>query len=139
VKLKIVICFWLAVIVLTALPAFAAPEDFDATTEFVGRGSGGLITPVNQIVTPAGTLVELPDVRPLALALSPDGHLLVTAGLTRELVVLDPATGKIVHRVLFPSGKVCPEDALNRILWRATKGARVLYPAWAVKPVADND
>ena len=32
----------------------------------------------------------------------------------------------------------CPEDVLNRILWRAMMGAKP-YPAWAVKTVADND
>jgi hypothetical protein len=32
-----------------------------------------------------------------------------------------------------------PEDALNRILWRATKGTDVPYPAWAVQAVADDD
>src|SRR5581483_479880 len=32
----------------------------------------------------------------------------------------------------------CPEDALNRILWHATKGSRVPYPAWAVQAVDDD-
>jgi len=32
----------------------------------------------------------------------------------------------------------CPEDLLNRILWRATKGPRTPYPAWAVKVVDDD-
>ena len=32
----------------------------------------------------------------------------------------------------------CNEDVLNRILWRATMGARA-YPEWAVKVVADDD
>jgi hypothetical protein len=32
----------------------------------------------------------------------------------------------------------CPEDLLNRILWRAAKGAQVPYPAWAVKVVDDD-
>ncbi len=31
----------------------------------------------------------------------------------------------------------CPEDVLNRILWRATMG-RQPYPEWAVKPVDDD-
>jgi YVTN family beta-propeller protein len=77
--------------------------EFDSTTAPVGRNGDSLITPVNQIVTPAGTQVELPGIRPNALALSPNGKLLVTAGLTRELVILDPATGKILQRVAFPS------------------------------------
>jgi hypothetical protein len=33
----------------------------------------------------------------------------------------------------------CPEDLLNRILWRAMKGSRIPYPAWAVKSVDDDD
>jgi hypothetical protein len=33
----------------------------------------------------------------------------------------------------------CPEDLLNRILWRALKGPDTPYPEWAVKAVKDND
>jgi hypothetical protein len=32
----------------------------------------------------------------------------------------------------------CPEDLLNRILWRAMKGSQAPYPAWAV-PAQDDD
>jgi hypothetical protein len=32
-----------------------------------------------------------------------------------------------------------PEDALNRILWRAMKGAGEPYPEWAVTAGADGD
>ena len=32
----------------------------------------------------------------------------------------------------------CPEDVVNRILWRATMGTRP-YPEWAVKFVNDDD
>ncbi len=32
-----------------------------------------------------------------------------------------------------------PEDTLNRILWRASRGENVPYPAWAVTPTVDND
>ena len=80
-------------------------DDFDATTETVGRNTNGLVTPVNQRVTPAGIQVELPGMRPQALALSPDGRLLVTAGLTHELVAVNPATGKIAQRVALPTDK----------------------------------
>ena len=86
-------------------------EDFDATTETVGRDTNGLVTPANQLVTPAGTQVELPGIRPNALALSPDGKILVTAGLTHELIVVDPATGKILQRVALPSGRSAGTDA----------------------------
>jgi hypothetical protein len=33
----------------------------------------------------------------------------------------------------------CPEDVLNRILWRAMKGTAEPYPAWAVTKVEDDD
>ncbi|MDI9380837.1 MAG: phosphoesterase, partial [Verrucomicrobiota bacterium] len=33
----------------------------------------------------------------------------------------------------------CPEDVLNRILWRAMKGPDTPYPEWAVKMVEDDD
>ena len=87
--------------------AAGAPDadDFDATTNAVGRNAVGLETPVNQLVTPAGMQVELPGIRPDALALSPDGKLLVTAGLTHELIAVNPATGKILQHVPFPADK----------------------------------
>ena len=40
-------------------------------------------------------VVDLPGMRPQGLALSPDGKILVTAGKTHELVVLDPEAGWI--------------------------------------------
>ena len=104
-KFKISIHCLLAAFALTAAQAAASPENFDAMTEVVGHSPNGFETPVNQLVTPAGTLIELPGLRPLALALSPDGRLLVTAGLTHELVVIDPATGKILQHVSLPSDK----------------------------------
>jgi YVTN family beta-propeller protein len=98
------------------LPAFAG--DYGVTTETVGRNPNGYETPVNQLVTSAGTLVELPGMRPNALALSPDGQRLVTAGLTHTLVVVDPVTGKILQRVqLTADDKIpTPEPAAGAIL-----------------------
>ena len=84
--------------------------DFDATTEAVGYNTNGLETPVNQLVTPAGTPVELSGVRPNALALSPDGKILVTSGHANQLIVVSPATGNILARVPFPAD-VAPEHA----------------------------
>ena len=110
-KLKISIHCLLAAFALTAVRAAASLENFSATTEVVGRNASGFETPVNQLVTPAGTLIELPGLRPLALALSPDGRLLVTAGLTHELVILNPATGIIVQRVAFPTDHIQNQPA----------------------------
>src|ERR1019366_7339841 len=79
----------------------------DSTWDIVGRvGENRYRTPVNQILTPAGHQVELPGMRPQALALSPSGRLLITAGKTHELVVLEPQSGKVLQRVPLPSEKL---------------------------------
>src|ERR1051325_6699419 len=66
---------------------------FEGSREKVGPAEAGrAVLPVNQAITPAGRQVELKGLRPQALALSPDGKLLVTSGKTSSLVVLDPAT-----------------------------------------------
>ena len=87
-----------------SFPTFAA--DAFATRETVGRlGANRWYTPANQLLTPAGLQVELPRLRPQAIALSPDGKWLVTAGKSPELIVLDPVGGKILQRVALPSDK----------------------------------
>jgi YVTN family beta-propeller protein len=86
----------------------------DELTERVGTSAEGRsVTPVNQVITPAGRQVPLPGLRPQAVALSPDGGLLVTAGKTNEIVVVDPATGDILARVKPPADDVTapPADA----------------------------
>ncbi len=60
--------------------------------------------PVGQLVAPVGIQVQLPGLRPQVLALSPDGRRLVTSGKTNEIIVVDPATGKLLERVPFPGG-----------------------------------
>jgi len=70
----------------------------------VGRGADGRAeTPVNQALTPHGRTVDLPGLRPQALALSPDGARVYVSGKTAELVVLDAVTGAIVQRVELPA------------------------------------
>ena len=109
-------------------------DDFAATTEAVGRGANGLVTPVNQLVTPAGIQVELPRVRPNALALSPDGKLLVTAGLTHELVVVEPATGTISQHVAFPSDKIQEEAPVSTEILDANKKPQLSFTGLAFSP-----
>ena len=57
------------------------------------------MTPVNQVLTPHGIQVELPGMRPQALALSPDGLLLAASGKTAQLVLVDPVTRTAKQRV----------------------------------------
>jgi len=128
--------FWqligLAFTVLAGQPDAAG--FFDATTNAVGRNAGGLETPVNQKVTPAGTLVELPRIRPNALALSPDGKILVTAGQTQELVVVDPATGEILQRVPFPADNAPDEKSVAEGIINPNEKPQLSFTGLAFSP-----
>jgi YVTN family beta-propeller protein len=119
---------------VACLTLVAAADDFDSTTQTVGRVKDGLVTPVNQRVTPAGTLIELPGMRPQALALSPNGKLLVTAGLTHELVVLDPVTGKILQHVNLPSDKAPAEPGMNAPILEPDNMAQLSFTGLAFSP-----
>ena len=121
-------------LLFTCLTLSAAADDFDSTMATVGRSTNGLVTPVNQLVTPAGTFIELPGMRPQALALSPNGKLLVTAGLTHELVVLDPATAKILQRVKLPSDKGPSEPALDAPILDSDDKAQLSFTGLTFSP-----
>jgi DNA-binding beta-propeller fold protein YncE len=101
----------------------AQPELNSLTwSESVGRdGLNRVVLPVNQVITPAGKLVELHGLRPQVLALSPDGELLVTSGKTRQLFALNPATGEVVQEVDLPDDGplgTSPEPASSHYLKR---------------------
>ncbi len=89
-----------------------------SSTDSVGEVSPQrYVTPVHQILTPTGIQVELPGMRPQAVALSPDGRLLATSGKTKELVLIDPQTGEVRQRVPLPSSATRdPNDVSSHIL-----------------------
>lgn len=97
--------FRVAALALLSPFALQSPAaEFFATRDAVGQiGTNRWYTPANQIISPAGLQVELPELRPQAIALSPNGKLLVTAGKTHDLVALDPVTGKILQKIPLPS------------------------------------
>jgi len=70
------------------------------------------LAPTGQWLTPMGRQVALPGMRPQALALSPDGRLLATAGKNRTLVLIDPANGQILQTIPLSTtkGKAAPES-----------------------------
>ncbi|WP_162130553.1 beta-propeller fold lactonase family protein [Schlesneria paludicola] len=93
----------------------------EVSNDRVGRTrEDAIVTPVNQLLTPYGKQVELAGLRPQALALSPDGRILVTSGKTSELIVLAPETGEILQRVAFPNDAqvepAVPDEASQNIL-----------------------
>ena len=106
---------------VSLLVACSAPEPKRPATptEPVGRTTDGRqTTPVNQTLTPHGTFVELPGLRPQVLARSPDGRWLYTSGKTSELLVLDAATGAVQQRVPLPNDaqQVPPDQRSEREL-----------------------
>jgi YVTN family beta-propeller protein len=87
------------------------------TQEPVGHvGANRINTPVNQVLTPAGVQVQLPGMRPQALALSPDGELLVTSGKNSSLVGIDPRNGDILGVATLPSDDLKAEAVSPRVL-----------------------
>jgi len=63
------------------------------------------VTPNGQWLTPAGLQVELPGMRPQAVALSPDGALLAVACKGNVLALIDPANGTILQTVALSSNR----------------------------------
>jgi DNA-binding beta-propeller fold protein YncE len=134
-KTKLFVCYgWIAFAVLIFFARQIFAGDFDATAEIVGHNTNGLETPVNQLVTPAGIQVELPRVRPNGLALSPDGKILVTAGLTHELIVVDPVTGNILQRVPFPSDMAQEEKPVAEGILNPDKKAELSFTGLTFSP-----
>jgi YVTN family beta-propeller protein len=116
---------------------FAGAKDSFTTREAVGQlGTNRWYTPANQILTPAGVQVELPGMRPQALALSPNGKLLVTSGKTHDLVVIDPNSGKVLQNVPLPSDSdkdPAPGTGPDRIL-EPDKEGQVSYTGLIFSP-----
>jgi DNA-binding beta-propeller fold protein YncE len=90
-------------LLLVGLLAIACHSD--ASRRQVGRYGVQATTPVNQELTPYGTFVDLPGLRPQVMALTPDGRWLLVSGKTNEVLVLDPATGDLLQRVGMPNDK----------------------------------
>jgi YVTN family beta-propeller protein len=94
-----------------------------STKERVGRdGKTRVVTPVNQVLTPFGKQIELPGMRPQAMALSPDGKLLAVSGKTSEVVIVDPLTGEIRQKVALPAEDAEPDVVSPNILQPDKKG-----------------
>lgn len=123
---------WLAFIATRCL---AGDGQSDPTlSELVGRGSDGrIVTPVNQVVVSAGTTVDLPGLRPQALALSPDGRILVTSGKASKLVVIEPQTGKILENVPLPAEGLS-EAAVSTHILKPDKEGQLSYTGLVFSP-----
>jgi DNA-binding beta-propeller fold protein YncE len=100
------ICFSFGLLFFLSIPhelPGAEPEMFSTATPVGTLGANIYSTPVNQLLTPAGRQLELPGMRPQALALSPNGRLLAVSGKTHQMLILDPALGEVKQRIVLPA------------------------------------
>jgi DNA-binding beta-propeller fold protein YncE len=79
-------------------PTVAAPDN----SEVGHHAEGRVQTPVNQILTAYGKQLDLPGMRPQALALSHQGNLIAVSGKTNQLVIVDPVLGEVRQTVSMP-------------------------------------
>jgi YVTN family beta-propeller protein len=75
--------------------------------------------------------------RPQAVALSPDGQILVTSGKTADLVVVEPASGQILQKVALPSEKSAEEatpDAVSTHILEPDKEGQLSFTGLIFSP-----
>jgi DNA-binding beta-propeller fold protein YncE len=108
-----------ALLFLSVAACAGRPARDPALSLQVGRlPDGRFVLPQNQTLQPYGRLVELPGLRPQAIALSRDGRFLYVSGKTSELLVLDAATCEVRQRVAMPNDAqtAAPTDAGGMVL-----------------------
>jgi len=77
--------------------------------------------------------------RPQAIAISPDGTLLVVSGKTSELVVVDPNNGAIKQRVQLPSDKQrTPPTSVSTHILRSDDEAQLSFTGLIFSPRGDR-
>jgi DNA-binding beta-propeller fold protein YncE len=108
--------------------------DYSSTKPVGEIGPQTYVTPMHQVLTPAGTQVELPGMRPQGLALSPDGRLLATSGKTQQLVLLDPQTGDIKQRVALPSSKAQDPNVVSTQILEPDKSSQLSFTGLVFSP-----
>jgi YVTN family beta-propeller protein len=121
----------------TASPAQTAQASDMDTVGRLSPDDGRAVLPVGQIITPAGRQLDLPGMRPQAMALSPDGRLLAVSGKTSELVIVDPATAAIKQRVNLPpepSGDDQAPDVVSPNILEPDRKGQVSYTGLVFSP-----
>src|SRR5439155_3386892 len=87
--------------------AFQAALASDQEQFHVGvQPDGRIVVPTNQVLEPAGTQITFPG-RPVDLALAADGKLLVAKN-SKDLVLIDPGTGRLRQTVSIPRQRTKP-------------------------------
>ena len=108
-----------------------------ANTLPVGEiGTNLYSTPINQLLSPTGRQIELAGLRPQAIALSPNGRLLAVSGNTAEIVLIDPASGRILQHVLLPATRTneAPAGVVSSHILKPDKDAELSFTGLAFSP-----
>ena len=101
------------------------------------------LPPMNQLDATATPMTDcftdVPDFTPFTAVANnvPLDQMNPPAKVVKEAMLRQDA--KLSARLELGRPDACPEDVLNRILWRAMKGVDAPYPEWAVARVRDED
>lgn len=117
----------LIVSVSLAFPAASEPEGWDDGLP-VGRAEDGrVVLPVSQTLRPAGEATALPGMRPVTVAISPDGRWLATSGKTNALQVMRlDQPGRPMSKIDMP-GREQPGSAPSEVELKPDRGAQISY------------
>ena len=116
------------------LPVLGAPESRWDETATVGiSAKNRIVLPTSQTLTPAGKTTELPGMRPVAVAISPDGKLLATAGKTSQLVVFDLPVDKPPRFIPFPN-EAAPVDDMATNDMKPDRKGQISYTGLIFSP-----
>ena len=124
----------IALLFLLVLAGSCRTPDYSGTEPVGEISPRRYVTPVHQVLTPIGIQVELSGMRPQALALSPDGRLLVTSGKTQELVMINPQTGEIRQNVALPSSEARSPDVVSSHILKSDKSGQLSYTGLIFSP-----
>jgi YVTN family beta-propeller protein len=125
---------FIALLFLLVLAESCRTTDYSSTEPAGEISLRRYVTPVHQVLTPVGIQVELPGMRPQALALSPDSSRLVTSGKSKELVLIDPQTGEIRQNVALPSSEARNPDAVSSQILKPDKSGQLSYTGLIFSP-----
>ena len=115
-----------------------APEEFSRTEQLIGpdpvTGQRRVVTPDNHILSPAGKQVELPGMRPQAVALSPNGKVLVAAGKIAGIVPINPITGEVGKRIDLPGASEPAPDPVSPNILKPDRSGQLSFTGLCFSP-----
>ena len=99
----------------------------------VGIASNRIILPNSQTLTPAGKSTEFPGMRPVTIAISPDGKLLATSGKTSNLVIFDLPVTNAPRFISLPN-EDSPVDKMETNNMKPDKKGQISYTGLIFSP-----